>query len=79
MERGLFPAVDPLASTSHILDARVVGQEHYSVAREVQSVLQRNKELQKIIAILGFDELSEADRQSSAPTRKISQSADVRG
>jgi F-type H+-transporting ATPase subunit beta len=71
MERGLFPAVDPLASTSHILDARVVGQEHYSVAREVQRVLQRNKELQEIIAILGFDELSEDDRQVVSRARRL--------
>ena len=71
MERGLFPAVDPLASTSHILDARVVGQEHYTVAREVQRVLQRNKELQEIIAILGFDELSETDRQTVSRARRL--------
>jgi F-type H+-transporting ATPase subunit beta len=71
MERGLFPAVDPLASTSHILDARVVGAEHYGVAREVQRVLQRNKELQEIIAILGFDELSEDDRQVVARARRL--------
>jgi F-type H+/Na+-transporting ATPase subunit beta len=71
MERGLFPAVDPLASTSHILDARVVGQEHYSVAREVQRVLQRNKELQEIIAILGFDELSDEDRQVVSRARRL--------
>ncbi|MBV9134237.1 MAG: F0F1 ATP synthase subunit beta [Chloroflexi bacterium] len=71
MERGLFPAVDPLASTSHILDARVVGAEHYRVAREVQRVLQRNKELQEIIAILGFDELSEDDRQVVSRARRL--------
>ncbi len=71
MERGLFPAVDPLASTSHILDARVVGQEHYTVAREVQRVLQRNKELQEIIAILGFDELSEDDRAIVSRARRL--------
>jgi F-type H+-transporting ATPase subunit beta len=71
MERGLFPAVDPLASTSHILDARVVGAEHYAVAREAQRVLQRNKELQEIIAILGFDELSEDDRQVVARARRL--------
>jgi F-type H+-transporting ATPase subunit beta len=71
MERGLFPAVDPLASTSHILDARVVGNEHYAVAREVQRVLQRNKELQEIIAILGFDELSEEDRQTVSRARRL--------
>jgi F-type H+/Na+-transporting ATPase subunit beta len=71
MERGIFPAVDPLASTSHILDARVVGQEHYTVAREVQRVLQRNKELQEIIAILGFDELSEDDRLVVSRARRL--------
>jgi F-type H+-transporting ATPase subunit beta len=71
MERGLFPAVDPLASTSHILDPRVVGDEHYAVAREVQRVLQRNKELQEIIAILGFDELSEEDRQTVSRARRV--------
>ena len=71
MERGIFPAVDPLASTSRILDARVVGQEHYTVAREVQRVLQRNKELQEIIAILGFDELSEDDRQVVGRARRL--------
>jgi F-type H+-transporting ATPase subunit beta len=62
MERGIFPAVDPLNSSSRILDASVVGQEHYTVARETQRVLQRNKELQEIIAILGMDELSEDDK-----------------
>jgi F-type H+-transporting ATPase subunit beta len=71
MERGLFPAVDPLASASHILDARVVGAEHYAVAREVQRVMQRNKELQEIIAILGFDELSEDDRQLVGRARRL--------
>jgi F-type H+-transporting ATPase subunit beta len=71
MERGLFPAVDPLASSSHILDARVVGEVHYAVAREVQRVLQRNKELQEIIAILGFDELSEEDRQTVSRARRL--------
>jgi F-type H+/Na+-transporting ATPase subunit beta len=71
MERGIFPAVDPLSSTSHILDAKVVGQEHYNVAREVQRVLQRNKELQEIIAILGIDELSEEDRQVVSRARRL--------
>jgi F-type H+-transporting ATPase subunit beta len=71
MERGIFPAVDPLASASHILDARVVGREHYTVAREAQRVLQRNKELQEIIAILGFDELSEDDRQTVSRARRL--------
>ena len=61
-EQGLYPAVDPLASTSRALDPRVVGQEHYAVAREVQRVLQRYKELQDIIAILGIEELSEEDK-----------------
>ncbi|MHB0871668.1 MAG: F0F1 ATP synthase subunit beta, partial [Chloroflexota bacterium] len=61
-EQGLYPAVDPLASSSRILDPRVVGQEHYDVAREVQKVLQRYKDLQDIIAILGIDELSEDDK-----------------
>jgi len=70
-ERGLYPAVDPLASTSRILDPEVVGEEHYQVARGVQEVLQRNKELQDIIAILGIDELSEDDRLTVARARKI--------
>jgi F-type H+-transporting ATPase subunit beta len=61
-EKGIFPAVDPLDSTSRILDAKYVGQEHYDVAREVQRILQRYKELQDIIAILGIDELSEEDQ-----------------
>ncbi len=71
MERGIFPAVDPLASTSRILDAKIVGREHYDTAREVQRVLQRNKELQEIIAILGFDELSEDDRQTVSRARRL--------
>jgi F-type H+-transporting ATPase subunit beta len=71
MERGIFPAVDPLASTSRILDAKVVGREHYETAREVQRVLQRYRELQEIIAILGIDELSEDDRQSVARARRL--------
>ena len=70
-ERGLYPAVDPLASTSRILDPSVVGEEHYQVARGVQEVLQRNRELQDIIAILGIDELSEEDRRTVARARKI--------
>ncbi len=69
--QGLFPAVDPLASTSTVLDPRVVGQEHYDVARGVQRVLQRYRELQDIIAILGVDELSEEDRLTVARARKI--------
>jgi F-type H+-transporting ATPase subunit beta len=60
-ERGIFPAVDPLSSTSRILDPRIVGEEHYQVAREVQRVLQRYRDLQDIIAILGVEELSEED------------------
>ena len=70
-ERGLYPAVDPLASTSRILDPQVVGEEHYNVARGVQEVLQRNRELQDIIAILGIDELSEEDRQTVNRARRI--------
>src|SRR5581483_10295338 len=70
-EQGLYPAVDPLASTSRILDPRVVGEEHYAVAREVQRVLQRYKDLQDIIAILGIDELSEEDRLTVARARRI--------
>jgi len=70
-EQGLYPAVDPLASTSRILDPSVVGEEHYRVAREVQRVLQRYKELQDIIAILGIEELSEEDKLSVARARKI--------
>lgn len=71
--RGLYPAVDPLASTSRILDPRYVGQEHYDVANSVKSILQRNKELQDIIAILGVDELSEEDKVIVARARKIQQ------
>jgi F-type H+-transporting ATPase subunit beta len=70
-EMGIYPAVDPLASTSRILDPRIVGQEHYDVARAVQGVLQRYKDLQDIIAILGIDELSEDDKQIVARARKI--------
>jgi F-type H+-transporting ATPase subunit beta len=70
-ELGLYPAVDPLDSTSRILDPNVVGQEHYNVARGVQSVLQRYKDLQDIIAILGMDELSEEDKLIVARARKI--------
>ncbi|MCG3730238.1 F0F1 ATP synthase subunit beta [Vibrio cincinnatiensis] len=68
---GLYPAVDPLDSTSRMLDPLVVGQEHYDVARGVQSTLQRYKELKDIIAILGMDELSESDKQLVARARKI--------
>jgi F-type H+-transporting ATPase subunit beta len=70
-ELGLYPAVDPLASTSRILDPRVVGQEHYDVAQQVKAVLQRYKDLQDIIAILGIDELSEEDKLTVARARKI--------
>ncbi|MCJ7753388.1 MAG: F0F1 ATP synthase subunit beta [Thermoanaerobaculales bacterium] len=70
-ELGIYPAVDPLASTSRILDPEIVGEEHYMVAREVQRILQRLKDLQDIIAILGIDELSEEDRLSVARARKI--------
>ncbi len=70
-ELGIYPAVDPLASTSRILDPRIVGQEHYDVARAVQGVLQRYKDLQDIIAILGIDELSEEDKLIVARARKI--------
>jgi F-type H+-transporting ATPase subunit beta len=70
-EQGIYPAVDPLASTSRILDPRIVGEEHYNVARGVQRVLQRYKDLQDIIAILGIDELSEDDKLTVARARKI--------
>ena len=70
-ELGIYPAVDPLASTSRILSPSGVGEEHFNVARRVQEVLQRNKELQDIIAILGMDELSEEDRQAVTRARKI--------
>ncbi len=71
VEIGIYPAVDPLASTSRILDPRVVGQEHYTVARAVKAILQKYKDLQDIIAILGIDELSEEDRLTVARARKI--------
>jgi F-type H+-transporting ATPase subunit beta len=70
-ELGIYPAVDPLASTSRVLDPQIVGEEHYRVARTVQSVLQRYKDLQDIIAILGMDELSEDDKVTVARARKI--------
>jgi F-type H+-transporting ATPase subunit beta len=70
-EIGIYPAVDPLASASRILDPRIVGEEHYRVAREVQRVLQRYKDLQDIIAILGIDELSDDDKLLVARARKI--------
>ncbi|MGM0452043.1 MAG: F0F1 ATP synthase subunit beta [Thermodesulfobacteriota bacterium] len=70
-ELGIYPAVDPLDSTSRILDANFIGEEHYGVAREVQTVLQRYKDLQDIIAILGMEELSEEDKVTVARARKI--------
>jgi F-type H+-transporting ATPase subunit beta len=70
-ELGIYPAVDPLDSTSRILDPQVVGDEHYTVARRVQQILQRYKELQDIIAILGMDELSEDDKLMVSRARKI--------
>ena len=70
-EQGIYPAVDPLDSTSRILDPRVVGEEHYQVARGVQEILQKYKELQDIIAILGMDELSEEDRLVVSRARKV--------
>ncbi len=70
-ELGIYPAVDPLDSNSRLLDPNVIGQEHYDVARSVQAVLQRYKELQDIIAILGMDELSEEDKQTVTRARKI--------
>ena len=70
-EMAIFPAVDPLASTSRVLDPQIVGAEHYRVARMVQGILQRYKELQDIIAILGMDELSEEDKKTVARARKI--------
>jgi F-type H+-transporting ATPase subunit beta len=70
-ELGIYPAVDPLASTSRILDPRILGEEHYRCARDVQGVLQRYKDLQDIIAILGMDELSEEDKIVVARARKI--------
>ncbi len=71
MEQGLYPAVDPLASTSRILDPNIVGEEHHQVAREVQRVLQRYKDLQDVIAILGIEELSDEDKLTVARARKI--------
>ena len=70
-ELGIYPAVDPLASTSRILDPRVIGDEHYNVARSVKQILQRYKDLQDIIAILGIDELSEDDKLTVSRARKI--------
>jgi len=70
-EQGIYPAIDPLASTSRLLDPVVVGEEHYNVARGVQKVLQRYKDLQDIIAILGVDELSDEDKLTVARARKL--------
>jgi F-type H+-transporting ATPase subunit beta len=70
-ELGIYPAVDPLASTSRILDPRIIGAEHYNVARQVKQILQRYKDLQDIIAILGIDELSEDDKLTVSRARKI--------
>jgi len=71
VELGIYPAVDPLASTSRILDPRIVGAEHYNVARAVKAILQKYKDLQDIIAILGIDELSEDDKLTVSRARKI--------
>ena len=71
VEQGIYPAVDPLASTSRILEADIVGEEHYRVARKVQSILQRYQELQDIIAILGMDELDENDKLTVTRARKL--------
>ncbi len=70
-ELGIYPAVDPLASSSRILDPRIIGEEHYNVARSVKQILQRYKDLQDIIAILGIDELSEDDKLTVSRARKI--------
>ncbi|MEW5977517.1 MAG: F0F1 ATP synthase subunit beta [Acidobacteriota bacterium] len=70
-ELGIYPAVDPLASTSRILDPRIIGEEHYGVARAVKQILQKYKDLQDIIAVLGIDELSEEDKLTVARARKI--------
>jgi len=71
VEIGIYPAVDPLASTSRILDPRIVGEDHYNVARAVKAILQKYKDLQDIIAILGIDELSEEDKMTVARARKV--------
>jgi F-type H+/Na+-transporting ATPase subunit beta len=70
-EKGIYPAVDPLDSSSRILDPRYIGQDHYNVARTVQQILQRYKELQDIIAILGIDELSQEDQITVQRARRI--------
>lgn len=71
MEQGIYPAVDPLASNSRILEPDVVGEEHYEVARKVQEILQKYKELQDIIAILGMEELGDEDKTTVYRARKI--------
>jgi F-type H+-transporting ATPase subunit beta len=71
VEMGIYPAIDPLESSSRILDAHIIGQEHYQIARDVQSILQRYKDLQDIIAILGMDELSENDKLIVERARKV--------
>jgi F-type H+/Na+-transporting ATPase subunit beta len=71
VEKGIYPAVDPLASSSRVLDPRIVGEEHYNVARSVKAILQRYKDLQDIIAILGIDELSDEDKLTVARARKV--------
>jgi F-type H+-transporting ATPase subunit beta len=70
-ELGIYPAVDPLSSTSRILDPQVIGEEHYQTARGIQQVLQRYKDLQDVIAILGMEELSEEDKLTVARARRI--------
>ena len=70
-EQGLYPAVDPLTSTSRILDPQIIGEEHHRVAREVQRVLQRYKDLQDVIAILGIEELSDEDKLTVSRARRI--------
>ena len=70
-ELGIYPAVDPLDSTSRILDPNIVGEEHYNVAQRVKQILQRNKELQDIISILGMDELSDEDRLTVNRARRV--------
>ena len=70
-EKGIYPAVDPLASTSRILDPGIIGERHYAIASRVQKIIQRYKDLQDIIAILGVDELSENDKQIVGRARRI--------
>ncbi|SVE47057.1 uncharacterized protein METZ01_LOCUS499911, partial [marine metagenome] len=70
-ELGIYPAVDPLASTSRILDPRIIGDKHYNIARQTQEILQKYKDLQDIIAILGMDELSDEDKKTVYRARRI--------